>query len=77
MKIKIRTSSRHKAQLALWRGEVRILIFDDPAELERGQRPEFRSTLLDSNSTSRAKARAGTIVSDNRRYQITQDKAVF
>ena len=32
-KIKIRTSSRHKANLALWRDEVRILIFDDPAEL--------------------------------------------
>ena len=32
-KIKIRTSSRHKAQLALWRDEVRILIFDDPAVL--------------------------------------------
>ena len=31
-KIKIRTSSSHKAQLALWLDEVRILIFDDPAE---------------------------------------------
>jgi hypothetical protein len=38
-KIKIRTSSRHRANLALWRDEVRILIFDDPAENERGQRP--------------------------------------
>ena len=28
-----------KAKLALWRDEVRILIFDDPAENERGQRP--------------------------------------
>jgi hypothetical protein len=28
-----------KANLALWRDEVRILIFDDPAENERGQRP--------------------------------------
>ena len=32
-KTKIRTSSRHKVQLALWRDEVRILIFDDPAKL--------------------------------------------
>jgi hypothetical protein len=32
LKIKIRTSSRHKAQLALCLDEVRILIFDDPAE---------------------------------------------
>jgi hypothetical protein len=38
-KIKIRTSSRHKAQSALCRNEVRILIFDDPAELEGPQRP--------------------------------------
>jgi hypothetical protein len=28
-----------KAQLALWRDEDRILIFDDPAELEESQRP--------------------------------------
>ena len=34
-KIKIRTSSRHKAPLGLWLDEVRILIFDDPAEQER------------------------------------------
>jgi hypothetical protein len=38
-KIKIRTSSRHKAQLALCLDEVRILIFDDPAELAKRQRP--------------------------------------
>ena len=38
-KIKIRTSSWHKAQLALGHVEVRILIFDDPAEQERSQRP--------------------------------------
>ena len=31
-KIKIRTSSRHKANWALWRDEVRILIFDDPSK---------------------------------------------
>ena len=49
-KIKIQTSSRHKANLALWRDEVRILIFDDPAEQERGQRPEFRSAQLDSST---------------------------
>jgi hypothetical protein len=36
-------SSRHKAKLALWRDEVRILIFDDPAENERGQRHESGS----------------------------------
>ena len=51
-KIKIRTSSRHKANLALWRDEVRILIFDDPAENERGQRPEFCSAQLYSTSTA-------------------------
>jgi hypothetical protein len=45
-KIKIRTSSRHKANLALWREEVRILIFDDPAENERGQHPQFCSAQL-------------------------------
>ena len=31
-KIKIRTSLANKAQLALLANEVRILIFDDPAE---------------------------------------------
>jgi len=51
-KIKIRTSSRHKANelYLLWRGEVRILIFDDPTEQERWQRPEFRSTQLVSSN---------------------------
>jgi hypothetical protein len=38
-KIKIRTSSCSKANLALLHDEVRILIFDDPAELESWQRP--------------------------------------
>jgi hypothetical protein len=32
-KIKIRTSSPYKAKLALYGDEVRILIFEDPAEL--------------------------------------------
>ena len=50
-KIKIRTSSRHKAKLALWRDEVRILIFDDPAELYEWQRPKFCLTQLYSSST--------------------------
>ena len=45
-KIKIRTSSRHKAQLALCLDEVRILIFDDPAEQEESQRPEFCSAQV-------------------------------
>jgi hypothetical protein len=49
-KIQIRTSSRNKAQLALLRDEVRILIFDDAAEQERGQRPEFSSAQLDSST---------------------------
>jgi hypothetical protein len=38
-KIKIRTSSPYNANLALYGDEVRILIFDDPAELEMGERP--------------------------------------
>jgi hypothetical protein len=38
----------HKANLALCLDEVRILIFDDPTELERRKRPEFRSTQLNS-----------------------------
>ena len=38
-KIKIRTSLANKAQLALLANEVRILIFDDPAELYELQRP--------------------------------------
>ena len=37
-KIKIRTSSPYKAELALYGDEVRILIFDDLAELEGWQR---------------------------------------
>ena len=42
-KIKIRTSSPYKANLALYGDEVRILIFDDPAELQESQRPKFCS----------------------------------
>ena len=34
---------------ALCHDEVRILIFDDPAENERGQRPEFCSAQLYSS----------------------------
>ena len=49
-KIKIQTSSRNKAQLALLRDEVRILIFDDPAENERGQRRKFCFTQLNSTA---------------------------
>jgi hypothetical protein len=44
-KIKIGTSSPYKANLALYGDEVRILIFDDPAENERGQRPELEGKL--------------------------------
>ena len=51
-KIKIRTSSRNKAQIALLRGKVRILIFDDPAENERGKRPKFCSSQLNSTKFS-------------------------
>ena len=52
-KIKIRTSSRHKANLVLWRDEVRILIFDDPAELYERKRPQFRSAQLYGTCTKR------------------------
>jgi hypothetical protein len=38
----------NKAQLALLHDEVRILIFDDPAELEESQRTEFCFTQFDS-----------------------------
>jgi hypothetical protein len=40
-KIKIRTSSPYKAKVALYGDEVRILIFDDPAELYERQSPQF------------------------------------
>jgi hypothetical protein len=53
-KIKIRTSSRSKSPIALLRDEVRILIFDDHAEQETSQRPEFvspNSTLIAKFST--------------------------
>ena len=36
------------AQLALWPDEVRILIFDDPAEQEHWQHLEFCSSQLNS-----------------------------
>jgi hypothetical protein len=52
-KIKIRTSSCSQANLALLHDEVQILIFDDPAELERRQRPEFCSTQLYSILTKK------------------------
>ena len=50
-KIKIRTSSCNKAQLALLHDEVRILIFDDPAEQEERKCPKFCFAQLDSNNT--------------------------
>ena len=40
-KIKIRTSSWHKFKLDICHDEVRILIFDDLAENERGQHSKF------------------------------------
>ena len=42
----MRTSSPYKAEWALYGYEVRILIFDDPAEQERGQRTKLRFTQL-------------------------------
>ena len=47
-KIKIRTSSCNKANLASLQDEVRILIFDDPAELYERKRPQLHSAQLDS-----------------------------
>ena len=52
-KIKIRTSSHHKANCALWRDEIRILIFDDPAELEESQRPPREGKLSNPRGTRR------------------------
>ena len=54
-KIKIRTSSGHKAKLALCQDEVRILIFDDPAELYERQSPGSGSW---EGKLSRARGRA-------------------
>ena len=51
-KIKIRTSLADKANSALWANEVRILIFDDPAEQEEPQCPHFHSAQLYSSTTS-------------------------
>jgi hypothetical protein len=51
-KTKIRTSSRHKPNLALGRDEVRILIFDDPAEQERQKCLKFCFSQLDSTNGS-------------------------
>ena len=51
-KIKIRTSSCSKANLALLHDEVRILIFDDPAEQEDWQRPHFCSSQVYSTKFS-------------------------
>jgi len=54
-KFKIRTSSPYKANLALYGDEVRILIFDDPAELHAWQRPKF--CFVQVYSTSRKDSR--------------------
>jgi hypothetical protein len=62
-KIKIRTSSWHKALLALCHDEVRILIFDDPAELEELQRPPREGKL----SNPRGARRAGCMHGENLR----------
>ena len=55
------TLSAGLAQLALYGDEVRILIFDDPAENERGQRPEFSSAQLYSKGFKRKGARVRII----------------
>ena len=49
-KFKIRTSSPYKANLDLYVDEVRILIFDDPAELHAWQHPKFCSSQVYSTS---------------------------
>jgi hypothetical protein len=76
-KINLRTASRHNAQLALWRDEVRILIFDDPAELEKPQRPgsgSWEGKL--SNSRGRAaRARSMIILLENLRNPARDRRA--
>ena len=51
LKIKIRTSSRHKANLSFRRDEVQILIFDDPAELWPAVIYRLQVCNMDSSST--------------------------
>ena len=55
-KIKIRTSSWHKTQLALYHDEVRILIFDDPAEFYVYERKRPQSGSWEVNCQTRAAA---------------------
>jgi hypothetical protein len=63
-KIKIWTSSRHKAKLALWRDEIQILIFDYLADrqLEEWQRPEFCSAQLDCTYIENLNLKVGVSV---------------
>jgi hypothetical protein len=51
-KIKIWTSSCSKANLALLHAEVKILIFDDPAELWKPQSTKFCSSQIVSTHLS-------------------------
>jgi hypothetical protein len=58
--IKIRTSSLHKTNLALCGDEVRIVIFDDPAEREQPQRPFLEALGGDTVNPARDR-RAGAM----------------
>jgi hypothetical protein len=46
----------HKANRALWRVEVRILIFDDPAKREESQRPPREGTNCQTRAARAARA---------------------
>ena len=61
-----------EAKLALCHDEVRILIFDDPAENERGQRPKFCFTQLYSTYPTRAGRGSLTLL-----YRLDRHKLRF
>ena len=68
-KIKIRTSSCSKANIALLHDEVRILIFDDPAEQDDRQR------LVMVRSGQNPRARAARAPCMEKKYEIPRVRA--
>jgi hypothetical protein len=56
---RVNLKDQKTANSALLHDEVRILIFDDPAELEESQRPKFCFAQLDS---SYLKTHKGTVL---------------
>jgi hypothetical protein len=71
----VRLSGTKLANLALWREGVRILIFDDPAELYERQRPQSGSREGKLSNPRRRAARARCMNFFSKIYEIPRAAA--